>query len=702
MNKLKTKTKINDALFAKGSFHQQDFFHNRDLSWWDFNERVLNEALDERTPLLERLRFIDIFRSNSDEFFMKRYGPLLKKVMREDTMPTLDGLIPEVLFEKIEDKNRELNQKLFHYFEKKIAKQCEKEGIKLLRWADLSVKEKAKLTQEFKHNIFPILTPLAVDSGHPFPFLSNLSKSIGIILKKPYSKKKSFARVKIPSDLPQWLVLEGTKNHPMRFVYLDDVVAEHLHLLFPGMKIEGKMMFKVIRDAVIEEDDEADDIMDFVEEGLKERKFAPIVRFEHEAAVDPWILRFLMDELDLTPRHCSEVPSFLIHSNFSRVVAINRPDLKYPVTRPKLTPLLNFETQGLEIFETIKKADQMAHFPYQSYRSSVESFLSAAASDPKVRAIKIVLYRTDDDGHLISLLEKAAENKKQVACVIELKARFDEERNIKWANKLEESGIHVSYGLAGIKTHAKLILVVRQETKGLVSYGHIGTGNFNSKTAKLYTDLSLFTANKALCADIGQVFNYLTGNSLAPKISKLLVAPFNMKKVFLNLIEQEIKNALAGVPSGIVAKMNSLEDTEIVLALYRASSAGVPIKLLVRGFCTLRPKVKGLSENIQVFSLVGRFLEHHRIYHFRNGAKKMEDGLFYFGSADWMFRNLHERVEAVTPVTDSKLRSRLAKILGLTLKDNRHLWEQNSKGVYIQKKPKSKSHLFNVQNFFAD
>lgn len=686
----------------RSALDQQELFHNRDLSWWDFNQRVLNEALDERTPLLERLRFIDIFRSNSEEFFMKRYGPLLKKVAREDTMPSPDGLIPEVLFEKIEDINKELNQRLFNAFENNIKPLCEAQGIKMLRWFELSKKEQQKITQDFKNNIFPILTPLAVDSGHPFPFLSNLSKSIGVSLRKPHSKKKSFARVKIPSDLPQWISLEGTRTYPIRYVYLDDVVAEHLHLLFPGMKIEGKMMFKVIRDAVIEEDDEADDIMDFVEEGLKERKFAPIVRFEHEEGEDPWILRFLMDELELTSRHFSVVPSFLIHSNFSKIAAINRPDLKQPFHRPKVTPALNFETQGTELFEQIKKSDQMVHFPYQSYRTSVESFLTAAVHDPKVKAIKIVLYRTDDDGHLVSLLVKAAENKKQVACVIELKARFDEERNIKWANKLEEAGIHVSYGLAGVKTHAKLILVIRQEKKGLVSYGHIGTGNFNSKTAKFYTDLSLFTANKTLCSDIVQVFNYLTGSSLTPKINKLLVAPFNMKRIFLNLIEQEIKNAKAGLPCGIIAKMNSLEDTEIVIALYRASQAGVSVKLIVRGFCTLRPKVKGLSDNIQVFSLVGRFLEHHRIYHFRNGAEKMEEGLFYFGSADWMHRNLHERIEVITPVGDQKLRARLAKILTLTMKDNRHLWEQNAKGIYVQKRGKSQKSEFNVQNHFAD
>jgi polyphosphate kinase len=696
------KKKNTETLYFRGRYYDPSLFANRDLSWWQFNERVLNEALDDRTALLERFKFIDIYRSNSDEFFMKRTGHLIDRIEAEDLKPLLDGLTARDLFDRINTHYHELNVKLFTVFQRKLMPQLKRKGIALLRWKDLKPKEKRILSQEFKNNIFPILTPLAVDQGHPFPFLSNLSKSIGVCLRRPRSKKKGFARVKIPTEIPQWIKIQGTREHPDRFVYLDDIISEHLDLLFPGMKIEGTMTFRVIRDAIFEDDDDddTDDIMEFVEEGIRERKFAPVVRLEYDSTGHPWILKFLKEELLLHELHCHAVVSFLTRANFSSLYALHRDELKEPIHRPKTMPQLDFDEKGIDIFDHLKKDDQLAHFPYQSYRSSVESFLNAAVADPKVRAIKIVLYRTDDDGRLVNLLIKAAELKKQVAVVVELKARFDEEKNIKWANALEKAGIHVSYGLVGVKTHAKLILVVRQETKGLVSYGHVGTGNFNSKTARLYTDLSLFTANKAICSDIGQVFNYLTGVAVTPKFQKLLVAPFTMAKKFLSLIEQEIVNVKKGRPAGIIAKMNSLEDPEIITALYKASNAGVPIQLIVRGFCCLKPHVKGQSETIKVFSLVGRFLEHHRIYYFRNGQKEPEKGEFYQGSADWMYRNLHERVEVITPILSPKLKRRIYRLLAYTLKDNRHLWELNSRGVYIQRRPKAINLTFDAQDFF--
>jgi polyphosphate kinase len=698
-----TKQNATKTIYFRGRYYDAHLFANRDMSWWDFNQRVLNEALDDRTPLLERLRFIDIFRSNSDEFFMKRSGVLLHKIELDDLALTLDGLSSLELYQKIQEKCDALNLELSEVFQRKINPALKRQGISLMRWHDCSVSEKKALTQEFKNNIFPVLTPLAVDSGHPFPFLSNLSKSIGVSLRKPRSKKKAFARVKVPTDIAQWIQIPGTKTYPHRFVYLDDIIREHLGLLFPGMKLEGSMTFKVMRDAVFEDDDDddTDDIMDFVEEGLRERKFAPIVRLEYEPEGDPWVLKFLVEELSLTSKHCIRIPSFMIHSSFARITALSADDLKYPVHRPKTIPNLDYDEKGLEIFDAIKKEDQLAHFPYQSYRSSVESFITAAAEDPSVKAIKIVLYRTDEDGRLIKLLIKAAEMKKQVAVVVELKARFDEEKNIKWANALEAAGIHVSYGQVGIKTHAKLILVVRKEKKGLVSYGHIGTGNFNSKTARLYTDLSLFTSNKTICADIVQIFNYLTGTSVTPKFSNLLVAPFNMSQRFLQLIDKEIMNAKKGKPSGIIAKMNSLEDPEIITALYRASESGVPIQLIVRGFCCLKPQLKGLSSRIRVYSIVGRFLEHHRIYYFKNGSDSIEAGLYYFGSADWMHRNLHERIEVITPINSSKLKKRIHGLLHLSLQDNRHLWVRNSKGQYIQRRPNKKNKLFDAQDYFT-
>jgi len=698
-----TKQKATKTIYFRGRHYDAHLFANRDMSWWDFNQRVLNEALDDRTPLLERLKFIDIFRSNSDEFFMKRSGVLLHKIELEDSALTLDGLSSFELYKLIQDKCDALNLELFQVFQKKIYPALKKEGIHLMRWSDCTPNEKKTLTQEFKNNIFPVLTPLAVDSGHPFPFLSNLSKSIGVSLRKPRSKKKSFARVKVPADISQWIQIPGTKLYPYRFVYIDDIIKEHLNLLFPGMKIEATMTFKVMRDAVFEDDDDddTDDIMDFVAEGLRERKFAPIVRLEFEPEGDPWILKFLVEELSLTEKHCVRIPSFMTHSSFSRITSLPIEELKYPIHRPKTIANLDYEEKGLDIFESIKKEDQLAHFPYQSYRSSVESFITAAAEDPTVKAIKIVLYRTDEDGRLIKLLIKAAEQKKQVAVVVELKARFDEEKNIRFATALEAAGIHVSYGQIGIKTHSKLILVVRKEKKGLVSYGHVGTGNFNSKTARLYTDLSLFTTNKAICSDIVQVFNYLTGTGINPRFTTLLVAPFNMSKRFLQLIEKEINNAKKGKPSGIIAKMNSLEDPEIITALYKASEAGVPIQLIVRGFCCLKPQLKGLSSRIRVYSIVGRFLEHHRVYYFKNGSESFEEGLYYFGSADWMHRNLHERIEVITPINSSKLKKRLFNLLHFCLKDNRHMWVRNSKGQYIQRRPSPKNKLFDSQDYFT-
>lgn len=695
------KEKNQKTLFYRGKYYDPRVFANRDLSWWEFNRRVLHEAVDPRTPLLERLKFIDIYRSNSDEFFMKRLGLMLHRIELDDPAQSLDGLTMSELFERIMALTHELNLVCIDHLTLSILPELAQHGIKLYRFEELKPEDLDYLAQEFKKNIFPLLTPLAVDPGHPFPFLSNQSKSIGVCLKKPRASKRQFARVKVPSDISQWVQLPPTRQFAHRFARLDEIIAHHLDLLFPGMKVEGSMTFKILRDAVIDDDDDADDIMDFVEEGLRERKFAPIVRLEYDVNGDPWILRYLKEELSLTANHCVALESFLPQCTFSRISGLHYEELKYPPHRPRLVNALNYDERGIEIFDHIKKEDQLVHFPYQSYRGTVESFLTAAVNDPTVRAIKIVLYRTDDDGRLIKLLIQAAENKKQVACVIELKARFDEERNIKWANALEEAGIHVSYGLVGVKTHAKLILVVRQEKKGLVPYGYIGTGNFNSKTARLYTDLGLFTTNKTLCADIGQVFNYLTGTAVRPKIQKLLVAPFSMEKKFLTLIEREIAHAKNKRPAGIVAKMNSLEDPEIVMALYRASQAGVDVRLIVRGFCCLKPQVKGLSENIWVTSLVGRFLEHHRIYYFRNGATQPEEGLFYFGSADWMYRNLNERIEVITPVESKKCRKRLLAILNTTLLDNRHQWELLGNQTYRQRAPKSAKQTHNAQDLFC-
>ncbi|MGB0455263.1 MAG: polyphosphate kinase 1 [Bacteriovoracaceae bacterium] len=676
-----------------------DIFYNRDVSWQQFNYRVLNEALDERTPLLERLRFIDIYRSNSDEFFMKRIGPLLMK-MRSGVHEVNHNLAIQDLYKKLVKTSESNWKKIETCFEESIYPALLSEGISIERYEDLSPSEKRQLNTYFKANIFPILTPLAVDSGHPFPFLSNLSKSIGVCLNPPRRKKeKIFARVKIPTEFDQWIPLRPNKKYNYRFISLEDLIINNLSSLFPGMKIQSTMIFRVTRNAALSEDgDEPEDLLEMVEEGLKERKFAPIVRFEYLDNSDLWNLSFLMDELNLPTYATSPIFSFLRYTNFSKIIDTPIKSLKYPSFKPKhLTQFENLGEGEHQIFNYLKKRDILVHFPFESFKSSIELFLKTASNDPKVMAIKMTLYRTDTDGKLIEMLINAAENKKQVAVIIELKARFDEESNIKWAQKLEDAGIHVSYGLTHLKTHAKLIMVVRKEKDGVRTYVNIGTGNFNSQTSKLYTDLSFFTSKKMISNDAISVFNYLTGSSVGGKYENLLVAPFNMFTEFQKLIHNEIQHAKKGRPAHIICKMNSLEDPRTIKELYRASQAGVQIQLIVRGFCCLKAGVKGLSENIRVYSLVGRLLEHSRLYYFSDGKTDPLSGKFYIGSADWMSRNLFERVEVIAPITTKDLRKKLWEIFQYNLADNRHLWELRPNGQYKQRNERKASKIFNAQ-----
>lgn len=693
------------AVYGEGI--EPEHFNNRDLSWLDFNHRVLNEALDSRTPLLERLRFIDIFRSNADEFFMKRVGSLINKLDASNPKPFLDGIEHDQLYKKIQEQVEEQLYQMDEAFALDILPRLADQGIELLTWKDLDDSEQEKLSKFFLQNIFPILTPLAVDVGHPFPFLSNLSKSIAVCAVKPGETKKRFARVKIPTELPAWFDLDRVTNQIkkaqfFRFIAIEEVISNNLDELFEGVNILSKMIFRITRSAAVDgEDDDVDDFMEFVEAELKVRKFAPIVRLEHEEGADPWLVQFLSDELKITPDKVYQTQSFLLYTNFSPLINVNLPHLKYSNFESRTH--YAFDPKHLldeSLFEEVSRTDRLLHFPYDSYEKSVEAFLFAAVSDPKVKAIKITLYRTDSDGKLIDLLIQAAENKKQVACVVELKARFDEERNIKWANALEEAGVHVTYRHSHYKTHAKMLLIIRQHNKKLKSYLNIGTGNFNSETSRLYTDFSLFTSDQKICSDALSVFNYLTGLSMKRDFKNLLVAPFNMRSRFVEMIAAEAEQARLGKPAQIVAKMNSLEDPETIEALYRASQAGVEIKLIVRGFCALKPLIKGLSENIRVFSLVGRLLEHSRVYYFRNAAAKAQAGLFYMGSADWMRRNLDDRIEVITPVFSSTLKSKLWQVLETTLKDNRHIWELGADGKYVQRSPGSK--LINAQQIFID
>lgn len=694
VTKNKTSRRVNKkSTQAASRFFQNedklDRFFNRDISWLDFNARVLHEALDGRTPLLERLRFLSIWRSNNDEFFMKRIGALLRYNSSPDIKNYVSTYRSELLLEEMRKKVEYQQSLINKVFKKELIPLMQKEGIKLVTWKDLSRVERTMLLAYFRQNVFPILTPLAVDSGHPFPFISNLSKSIAVRMRKPRERTRQFARLKIPTEIPQWIRLDAAGEFQFRFINIEEVIMNNLSLLFSGMVIESSCLFRVTRNAAIsEEGDDAEDKLEWVEEGLKERKFAPVVRLEIMKGSDAWIKQFLMEELEIEEENLYTIQTFPSYTNFSEIIDIKRKKLKYKSFSPRIPQSFNHKTDGENsLFSIIRKKDTLVHFPYESFTHSVEAFVKSAAVDKKVLGIKIILYRTDTDGRLIDALIEAAENKKQVAVIIELKARFDEERNIQWAQKLEEAGIHVSYGLMDLKTHAKMIMVVRQDNDGVRTYANIGTGNYNSQTSKLYTDYSLFTAHPNICHEVMEVFNYLTGRSIKKDYKDILVAPYTMAKTFIKHIEHEAENAKSGKPARIIAKMNQLEESEIIEALYKASQAGVKTTLIIRGFCCLKPGVTGLSENIEVFSIVGRLLEHSRIFYFQNGKDSPQEGEFYLGSADWMHRNLFDRVEVITPIHQKNIRDELWDYLELCQQDNRHLWELKSDGTYVQRTP---------------
>ena len=666
---------------------QQEFL-NRDLSWLEFNRRVLHEALDPRTPLLERVRFLGIFTTNLDEFFMKRVGALKRQIEEGTVTQTPDRLTPAQNLAAIRQTVLPMLQQQAEAFIHTICPALAAEGVHLLSWEELTDAEREKSTRYFRANVFPVLTPLAVDPGNPFPFISNLSTSFGVILHHPDRHDNLFARVKVPEVLPAWVRLDSPSDtSPTRFVSLHELIRHNLDDLFPDMAIVDVMRFRVTRNADLERDEEeAEDLLELVEEELRQRRFANVVRLEVAAGeVNQWILDFLVRELEITPDDVYEMPGEMDYDDLRPVADVNVPALRYEPWTPVVPPALADEDG--DIFKVIREGDVMISMPYESFGASVERFVRAAAADPRVLAIKMTLYRTGQDSPFIQTLIRAAEARKQVVVLVELKARFDEERNIRIANELEKAGVHVVYGLVGLKTHTKTTLVVRQDPDGIRCYAHIGTGNYHAGTARLYTDLGVLTADPALTQDLVELFHYLTGRSLKRDYQKLLVAPVNMMPRFMEMIERETAHARAGRPARIIAKMNSLEERTICHALYRASQAGVKVDLIVRGFCTLRPGVPGLSDNIRVTSVIGRFLEHSRIFYFRNGAGDEYDGEFYIGSADWMYRNLMARVEAVVPVTRRPLRERLCDVLRIMLNDQRQAWDMQSDGTYVQRRP---------------
>jgi len=655
-----------------------DLFLNRELTWLAFNRRVLHEAEDERNPLLERLKFLAITASNLDEFFMKRIGGLKQQVVAGMHELTVDGRTPQqqiaecyLVVRELEQRQRELGPR--------ILSQLENYGIRVRLYASLSADERKSIREYYYKNIFPLVTPQAMDPAHPFPFVSNLSLNLLVTARYQNDSDPLMARVKVPIGfgIPRFLRVGNQSD----FVRLEDVVANNLDLLFPSMLIDSYELFRVTRNANTERDeDEADDLLALIESELRDRRFAPIVRLEVLSGINPVHRGMLAAEIGLDERaDVFEVDEMLSMRDLGELAAIDAPALHDPPHHPVDHPRL---TVGRSIFHVIRDAGSfLLLHPYESFSTSVERFLREAADDPKVRAIKMTLYRTSPDSKIISYLCDAARNGKQVAVVVELKARFDEAANIQFATRLEEFGIHVTYGVVGLKTHSKVILVVRQDYNGLRRYAHIGTGNYHPGTARFYADYGLLTCDGTIGEDLTELFNYLTTGYMPDRpYRKILPAPTVLKRALLARIEREIKLNSAASPGLIQFKMNALEDVDITRALYRASQAGVKVDLIVRDTCRLRPGIQGLSENVRVVSIVGRFLEHGRIFYFRNGGAEE----FFIGSADCMKRNLESRVEVVAPVEDPQLRKELRIVLDLQLRPNRCQWEMQADGTYVR------------------
>ncbi|MDA1262294.1 MAG: polyphosphate kinase 1 [Planctomycetota bacterium] len=666
-----------DASSSDGSGDPNRFF-NRDHSWLEFNARVLEMCADARTPLLERVRFMAIYTRNLDEFYMKRVGAM-RHAIEVGTSPTnFEPLTPAQVLHTVRTRVLALDGLQAKILTEQLLPELRTAGIALLQWSDLSESERAEAQAWFRRNIFPILTPLAVDPGHRFPFISNMSVSLGLVVRRPGEPETMFARVKIPESPTRMYELRSGK----RFLPVQEIIEHNLEELFPGMEILQVLPFRVTRDAEIEaERDASDDLLISVEQKLKERKFARVVRLEVASGASPRILRFLMEELDLGAEDIYETSGLTDYGILDAIADVDLPALKYSRWTP--LPPSELSTEGTaSIFSQIRKGDILMHHPYQSFDHSVEKFIIAAADDPKVLCIKQSLYRTSGDSPFIASLIRAAESGKQVAVLVELRARFDEARNIEWARKLENAGVHVAYGVIGLKTHTKTALVVRQESDGIRCYGHVGTGNYNARTARIYEDFGILTSDPLITEDLVGLFNYMTGRSRQTKFNKLLIAPVSMKRRFIELIEREIEMHSAKRPGRIIAKMNQIEDRSVMDALYRASKAGVQIDLIVRGFCCIRPGVPGLSENIRVRSLIGRFLEHSRVFYFGAGKAEPLDGDFFIGSADWMYRNLQTRVEAATPIEKLEHRRVLWTTLEYSLQDVRQSWQLLPNGSY--------------------
>lgn len=662
---------------VKPSEREENLFLNRELSWIEFNRRVLEEALDETQPLLERLKFLAIFSTNLDEFFMVRVSGLQEQLEADPSTLSPDGLNPATQLRLISEQLRDLLQQQLACLND-VLRQLDEHGVRIVPYDEVSPEQREKLRQMFTERIFPVLTPLSFDPGHPFPYISNISLNLGTFVLPEQStdeEETKFARIKLPPNVPRLIRLEGENFH---FVLLEELIAAHIETLFPGMRVLECQPFRITRDADIEiEEDEAGDLLKSVEQQLRQRRFGFGVRLEVAAGMSETMVKLLKKALELVDQDVYTCEGILNIPDLMAFYKLNLPKLKDKPYTPA-TPVALKTSDS--IFDAIRHQDILLHHPYDSFVPVIE-FLRTAAKDPHVLAIKQTLYRVGPDSPIVQTLIEAAEHGKQVAVLVELKARFDEENNIQWARQLEKAGVHVVYGLLGLKTHSKVALIVRQENDVIRRYVHLSTGNYNRVTSRIYTDLGLLTCDPDFGADASELFNFLTGYSRQNNYRKLMVAPINLRERFIELIRREVAHHQAGRKAGIIAKFNSLTDTSIIEELYEASRAGVPIDLIVRGICCLRPGIKGHSDTIRVGSIVGRFLEHSRAYCFLNGGEEE----IYLGSADWMSRNLDRRVEVIFPIRDERIRERVRReVLEIPLADHVKMRWLQSDGKYLR------------------
>ncbi len=660
-------------------------YFNREVSWLDFNDRVLQLAEDPSVPLLERIKFCAIWEDNLDEFYMVRVAGLHDQIEGNLDARGADGASPGEVINRVRRRVVEMRERLRRCLEDELRPALSEHGIRILPLAEANAEERAELDRLFKAQVFPSLTPLVIGRGRPFPYISNLSLSLAVLLRNPDKDEEVTARVKVPKELLRRFLSIGDG---LTLVALEDVIAANLDELFPGMEIVHHSLFRVTRDTDYDVSDEADDLLQAVEEEVRRRRFGEVVRLEVSSAMEPRLREQLVEAMKLEERQVYDVGGLLGVNDLWDVVAVpGFSDLRYPAWQGVTPPqLVQGKThRDIDVLAAMRAGDILVHHPYDSFTGTVERFVRQAVEDPNVLAIKQTVYRTSADSPLVPGLIEATERGKQAVCMVELKARFDESANIKWAKSLEEAGVHVVYGIPGMKTHVKCVLVARREGEGVRHYVHIGTGNYNPKTARIYTDIGLFTADPEIGSDIAEMFNYLTGYARPKDYRKVLVAPFNLKDGILGEVERTIEAHQAGERARIRMKMNALLDPTCIRALYRASQAGVEVQLNIRGICSLRPGVPGVSENIEVTSVVGRFLEHSRIYSFGRGDEER----IYIGSPDLMPRNLYNRVELLTPVEAPELQAQLGDVLDRAFADNTNAWELKPSGEWERRSPGS-------------